>query len=55
MSGFWFNTLFANLLSDALAEVLRDELLVLNKIPESKVTFTACKPLLSVTCSTSAP
>lgn len=47
--------MFANLLNDDFAEVLNEELLVLNKIPESKVTFTACKPLLSVTCSTSAP
>ena len=55
ISRFWFSTSLANLLKDDLADELRFELLVEKRIPESNVTFTACNPLLSVTCSTCAP
>ena len=44
----------ANFVRSCLADALRSELLVANKIPESKVTFTQLKPLASFTVSTLA-
>ena len=55
ISGFCFNTLLANLLNEALASELNVAAPVPKRIPESNVTLTACKPMLSVTCSTCAP
>ena len=52
ISAFCLSTLLANSLSEFLAAVCNVELPVANKMPLSKVTLTACKPLASVTLST---
>ena len=52
--GSLFNTP-ANSRKDCLAALLNVEELNPKRIPESKVTFTAANPLLSVICSTCAP